>query len=43
VYQIAMQKGYKDEKYFSKLFRSQYGLNPSDYRKKMQQGEPEQP
>ncbi|MFD0714544.1 response regulator [Paenibacillus sp. GCM10027626] len=40
VYQIAMRMGFKDEKYFSKLFRSQFGMNPTEYRKKMQQGAP---
>ncbi|MCQ6558438.1 response regulator transcription factor [Paenibacillus mendelii] len=39
VYQIALKSGFKDEKYFSKLFRIQYGLNPTEYRKRMQQGE----
>lgn len=34
VYQIALQTGYKDEKYFSKLFRNQYGLSPTEYRRK---------
>ncbi|GGD58970.1 response regulator transcription factor [Paenibacillus nasutitermitis] len=38
VYQIALKSGFKDEKYFSKLFRNQFGQNPTEYRKKMQQG-----
>jgi Transcriptional regulator containing an amidase domain and an AraC-type DNA-binding HTH domain len=30
---IAMEVGYTDLKYFSKLFRKITGLNPSEYRK----------
>ncbi|KRF43659.1 response regulator [Paenibacillus sp. Soil787] len=33
IYQIAEQTGFQDEKYFSKLFRDHYGINPNDYRK----------
>ena len=32
VYWIAEQLGFQDEKYFSKLFREQVGMNPSEYR-----------
>lgn len=30
---IAEQVGYKDTKYFSKLFAKQIGINPTQYRK----------
>lgn len=33
IYQIAEQTGFQDEKYFSKVFRHLYGINPTDYRK----------
>lgn len=33
VYEIAYQVGYKDEKYFSRLFRKITGLRPSEYKK----------
>ncbi|KIL38044.1 hypothetical protein SD70_29035 [Gordoniibacillus kamchatkensis] len=33
IYWIAEKSGYKDEKYFSKLFRSRVGMNPMEYRK----------
>ncbi|ULO07108.1 response regulator [Paenibacillus sp. 19GGS1-52] len=32
IYSIAQQVGFKDEKYFSKMFQKQYGLLPSAYR-----------
>lgn len=32
IYSIAQQVGFKDEKYFSKMFQQQYGLLPSAYR-----------
>jgi len=32
IYLIAMDLGFKDEKYFSKLFKKNYGLSPNDYR-----------
>lgn len=31
---IALELGYNDEKYFSRIFRSHYGVTPMDYRKK---------
>ncbi|NOU73192.1 helix-turn-helix domain-containing protein [Paenibacillus sp. LMG 31458] len=33
IYRIAEQTGYKDEKYFSKIFRERAGMNPAEYRK----------
>ncbi|OUS73982.1 hypothetical protein B1748_21815 [Paenibacillus sp. MY03] len=32
IYWVAERSGYADEKYFSKVFRSQYGLLPREYR-----------
>ncbi|WP_169834481.1 response regulator [Paenibacillus donghaensis] len=32
IYSIAQQVGFKDEKYFSKMFQQQYGMLPSAYR-----------
>lgn len=32
-YEVAFQVGFKDEKYFSKVFKKITGLNPSEYRK----------
>ncbi|AIQ55960.1 response regulator transcription factor [Paenibacillus borealis] len=32
IYSIAQQVGFKDEKYFSRMFQQQYGLLPSAYR-----------
>lgn len=34
IYEVAEMLGYADEQYFSKLFRSQYGILPTDLRKK---------
>lgn len=34
---IARQTGYADEKYFSKVFKSEFGVIPSDYRKAARQ------
>ncbi len=31
--QVARAVGYEDEKYFSRLFKKQYGLKPSEYRR----------
>jgi two-component system response regulator YesN len=36
IYWIAEQTGFKDEKYFSKMFREHVGLNPMEYRKKVE-------
>ena len=33
IYLIAIELGFKDEKYFSKLFKKTYGLTPQDFRK----------
>lgn len=33
IYRIADRTGYKDEKYFSKIFRERVGINPAEYRK----------
>lgn len=33
IYRIAERTGYKDEKYFSRVFRERAGLNPAEYRK----------
>lgn len=33
VYEIAYQVGFRDEKYFSKVFRKETGMTPSQYRK----------
>lgn len=33
IYRIAERTGYKDEKYFSKVFRERVGMNPAEYRK----------
>ena len=33
IYRIAERTGYKDEKYFSKIFRERAGMNPAEYRK----------
>ncbi|MDC3415821.1 response regulator transcription factor [Aquibacillus salsiterrae] len=32
IYYIAFEVGYKNEKYFSKVFKKQYGLTPNEYR-----------
>ena len=32
IYDIAVQLGYQDTKYFSRLFRQWYGYTPSQYR-----------
>jgi two-component system, response regulator YesN len=37
VYWIAEQLGFQDEKYFSKIFREQIGMNPSEYREQKRQ------
>ncbi len=29
---VAAEIGYEDTKYFSKIFRNKYGVNPSGYR-----------
>ncbi|UVI28824.1 response regulator transcription factor [Paenibacillus spongiae] len=33
IYRIAELSGYKDDKYFSKIFRERVGINPAEYRK----------
>jgi len=33
IYEVAEMVGYKDTKYFNKVFRSIMGVSPSDYRK----------
>lgn len=33
-YEIAFEVGFKDEAYFTRLFKKQYGVSPSEYRKK---------
>jgi len=35
IYLIAIELGFKDEKYFSKLFKITYGITPNDYRKQI--------
>ncbi|MFD2114566.1 response regulator [Paenibacillus yanchengensis] len=37
IYWIAEHCGYKDEKYFSKLFKEETGLSPSTYRKEIKE------
>ncbi|AHV97824.1 response regulator transcription factor [Paenibacillus sabinae] len=34
VYEIAGKVGFKDEKYFHRVFKAKYGLTPDEYRKK---------
>lgn len=36
VYEVAARLGYKDSKYFSRLFEKKSGYRPTDYKKKMQ-------
>ena len=31
-YQVSQMLGYKTSRYFSRLFRAQTGMNPSEYR-----------
>lgn len=40
--QIATNVGYADYNYFAKVFRKHYGINPSDYRKKITTANDEQ-
>jgi AraC-like DNA-binding protein len=35
--EVAYEVGYNDPKYFSKLFRTQFGKTPSEYLEKMKQ------
>ncbi|MGG4032885.1 response regulator [Paenibacillus cisolokensis] len=35
-YEIALKVGYENSIHFSKLFKEQYGLNPMEYKKRMQ-------
>jgi len=35
-YEIALRVGYENSIHFSKLFKEQYGLNPMEYKKRMQ-------
>jgi len=37
IYDISCKVGYKDEKYFSQVFRKNIGMTPSQYRKMIQQ------
>ena len=39
IYEIAEQVGFKDARYFSRVFREHHGLNPTDYRTKLFQEE----
>ncbi|MNU02675.1 HTH-type transcriptional activator Btr [compost metagenome] len=36
VYEIANRVGYEDVDYFTKLFKKHFGLNPLDYKKRME-------
>lgn len=38
-YEIAFKLGFKDEKYFSKVFKKIKGVSPAEYKKKLQTGE----
>jgi len=37
IYDVSCKVGYKDEKYFSQVFRKNIGMTPSQYRKMIQQ------
>ena len=36
IYEIAMQTGYKDVKYFNRIFKKETGITPAQYREKIQ-------
>ncbi|WP_255570391.1 helix-turn-helix transcriptional regulator [Cohnella sp. CFH 77786] len=38
VYEIAAKTGFKDEKYFHRVFKSRFGLTPDEYRKYQHRG-----
>jgi len=39
IYRIAELSGYKDDKYFSKIFRQRVGTGPAEYRKALERGD----
>ena len=36
IYEIAVQTGYKDVKYFNRIFKKETGITPAQYREKIQ-------
>jgi two-component system response regulator YesN len=38
IYHVAEQVGYADEKYFSRVFREQMGMLPSEFRQRQREG-----